>query len=702
MENLGFKANIAQNSLIIFSSKIIVAFLLFLSGVILAREFGPEGKGIYDLFRSIIALTVACGAFGIGTASIYLLNRKKREFTQLFSNSLILGIFWGVILASLIYIFFIYFPSLVTGLTKQYILLLLLVIPFTLSHAYLLPFFLAKFQVTKWSILTILHAALIFLGITILVLILNYGISGAIYAIAFSSFFTFLLVLFFLLKLTPFRFHFDRSLFREETKFGLKVYLGDIFTIVNFKLNLFIVNFFLGINNVGYYSIALNLAMILFFISYSFRQTLYPVWSLSEKKEVDKNTPRLARQVLILGTGIALFLFLIGKYFIIFVYGKEFYPSILSFYLILPGAVFMIFASIFFNNFFAQGKPHIASLILFSALIFNILLAVILVPLIGIIGAAIASSLSYFLAAILALSIFSKITNYPIKEMITIRTDDFRLIYDRFYQLFRSKKMLKITPDLTLEKLKSYYEKKALEFSDIINLTFKSSSVHKKFFYSARFNKAMELLEIKPKNKILEIGCGPGYYTKEIASKTSNLVATDLSQNSLNKVKTYNPYKIIDYVCCPAEKLPFADNSFDKILMTEVIEHLLDWDKGLREAQRVLKPGGKMIISTPNKYCYLNLLYHLKITIESPLYGREHIKEFSKKEFKAVLRKYFIIERFCYVNYFPFYLPKFLLNKIGFQKINRAIQNTETLLNKIPIVKNFGFIIIARVTKLKN
>ena len=134
--------NIAKNSLIIFSSKVIVAFLLFLCGVILARKLGPEGKGVYDLFRTIITLTVACGAFGIGTASIYLINRKKRELSQLFSNSLIFGTFWGIILATLIYLFFLLFPSLVTGLSKNYILLVFLIIPPTLLHTYLLPFFL--------------------------------------------------------------------------------------------------------------------------------------------------------------------------------------------------------------------------------------------------------------------------------------------------------------------------------------------------------------------------------------------------------------------------------------------------------------------------------------------------------------------------------------------------------------------------------
>jgi len=69
--------NIAKNSLIIFFSKIIISFLFFLGGVVLARIFGPSGKGVYEFFQAIIALVVTCGAFGMGTASIYLIEKKE-------------------------------------------------------------------------------------------------------------------------------------------------------------------------------------------------------------------------------------------------------------------------------------------------------------------------------------------------------------------------------------------------------------------------------------------------------------------------------------------------------------------------------------------------------------------------------------------------------------------------------------------------
>lgn len=690
------KMNIAKNSLIIFCSKAIIAFLVFLPQVILARELGPGAVGLYNLFLAIIGTSILLGNLGIGNASIYLINRKKENPVQLFSNLLIFGIVWGIILAGLFYLISLIFPSLFFGLPKNYIFLALLIIPITLLHNYLLPFFIAKFQISKWAILSILHASLILLGIIISVIILDLGIVGAIYAILFSCILTLLFIFIYVLKLFSLRFHFDKKLFWEEIKFGLSSYLGNVFsgTKINFMLNIFIINIFLGIAKVGYYSVAYSLAAILLFIPFSSQQILYSKWSLSEQDEIDKKTPKLARQLLILGFLATLFLALIGKQFIVLFYGKEFYLSILPFFLILPGIVFITFATIFFNNFFAKGKPYIASFILISALIINILFSIILVPLIGIKGAAISSSVSYFFAALLAVVCFSKITKYPMKEIIKIQSSDLPLLFKK------TGKLLKKTPDLNLKKLKDYYEKKAIEGpKNIIDLTFESPDFYKRIFYSNRVDKIMKLLDIKQEDKILEIGCGLGYYTKQIATITPNLVTTDISQNYLIKAKLYNPYKIIDYVCCSGEELPFADNSFDKVLMSEVIEHLLDWKMGIREVQRVLKPGGKLIIATPNKYSYLNLLYHFRVKTRNQPFEKEHIKEFSRKELEKPLKEYFLVGKFSYVNYFPLFLPQFLLKIMNFQKIKKTIQKIEGFFEKIPIIREAGFIIVVFVVK---
>ncbi|PIR72399.1 MAG: hypothetical protein COU42_01470 [Candidatus Nealsonbacteria bacterium CG10_big_fil_rev_8_21_14_0_10_36_24] len=696
--------NIARNGLIIFCSKVIIAVLLFLPQIILARKLGPDGLGVYNLFLTISGISLLLGNLGVGNASIYLMNKKKESPVQLFSNSLIFGVLWGIILSGLFYLIYLVFPSLVSGLSKGYVFLAILVIPIILLYNYLLPFLLAKFQIFKWSFFSILYAGLILLGVVILVEVFDFGTTGAIYAVVFSCVFSLCVVFIYLLKLFSLKLHFDKNLFGKEIRFGISSYLGDVFNgkKINFMLNLFIINIFLGMTDVGYYSVAFSITTILFFIPYSFQQILYSAWSLSSEEEIDKKTPEVGRQILILGFLSAIFFALIGKYFIILFYGKEFYPSIVPFFLILPGFIFITFASVFFNNFFAKGKPYIASCILICAITINIFLNLLLIPMIGIKGAAISVSISYFIVAVLAILFFAKTAKIPFKKIIKIQWSDFKPLFNEFERLFKGPgRLLTEIPDLNLKKLKDYYEKKAINGPNVIEQTFKSSKFYKRIFYSNRVDKVMEMLDIEPQDKILELACGEGYYTRQIAAVTLNLIATDISQHYLDKSKSYNPYKIIDYACCPVEELPFADNSFDKILMSEVIEHLLDWRSGIKEIKRVLKPGGKLIITTPNKYSYLNLLCHLRARIRNRPFDEEHIKEFSRKELEKSLEKYFNIEKFSYTNYFPVFLPKFLLKIIKFQRTKKIIQKIEGFFEKIPVVREAGLIIIIRVVKPK-
>ena len=252
--------NIAKNSIIIFCSKILVAFLLFLTQIILARKIGPDGVGVYNLFLAIAGISLLLGNLGIGNASIYLMNKEKKNPAQLFSNSLIFGTIWGIILAGLFYLIYLVFPSLVSGLPKNYIFLALLILPVILLYNYLLPFLLAKFQIFKWSIFSILYATLILLGTVVLVVFLNFGVRGAIYAVIFSCISCLLLLFIYLVKIFSLRLYFDMNLFRKEIQFGISSYLGDVFNgkTINFILGVFIINIFLGVANVGYYSVAFS------------------------------------------------------------------------------------------------------------------------------------------------------------------------------------------------------------------------------------------------------------------------------------------------------------------------------------------------------------------------------------------------------------------------------------------------------------
>lgn len=102
---------------------------------------------------------------------------------------------------------------------------------------------------------------------------------------------------------------------------------------------------------------------------------------------------------------------------------------------------------------------------------------------------------------------------------------------------------------------------------------------------------------------ILDLGCGDGSLTYLIAKKggivtgvDNNELGIEFAKENLKNTKNYEKLKY-DFVVASAYELPFPDKSFDIIACCEVIEHVQDPEKLIREAHRVLKPSGKFILS---------------------------------------------------------------------------------------------------------
>lgn len=104
-------------------------------------------------------------------------------------------------------------------------------------------------------------------------------------------------------------------------------------------------------------------------------------------------------------------------------------------------------------------------------------------------------------------------------------------------------------------------------------------------------------------DRILDLGCGDGFYLYLLSNLglKLRLVGCDYGDAELNAARRNLKGKRIPlYNGDLMKKLPFKDNYFDKIIMSEVAEHLPNDLKGLREVYRVLKPGGVLCLSVPN------------------------------------------------------------------------------------------------------
>ena len=103
---------------------------------------------------------------------------------------------------------------------------------------------------------------------------------------------------------------------------------------------------------------------------------------------------------------------------------------------------------------------------------------------------------------------------------------------------------------------------------------------------------------------ILDVGCGNARDCIHILKKGGRIIGVDLSSRMIDEARRELENHFLGWFelrVGDATNLEFSDAYFDKVIASEVIEHIPDWKKSLSEMLRVLKPNGELIISTPNK-----------------------------------------------------------------------------------------------------
>lgn len=119
--------------------------------------------------------------------------------------------------------------------------------------------------------------------------------------------------------------------------------------------------------------------------------------------------------------------------------------------------------------------------------------------------------------------------------------------------------------------------------------------------YRRRVRTVFEWLEPQDGDRILDGGCGRGFYLNFIRRACdAHLVGVDITHAYLRVARHVLAEKRIALINASLHALPFPDDTFDKIILSEILEHLADDVAGLREAARVLRPGGLVAITTPN------------------------------------------------------------------------------------------------------
>ncbi len=404
-----------QRVLANFGAQVLSAALLLANSVLVARVLGTEGKGLVALTAQTTTLLMMVLSLGVGYAHAYLIGSRRFDPAALLGNALGLTLLQSV-LAGLVVIG-LHVGGMLPTLSPALLIVAWLGLPVQLLIAYASGILQGQQRIVTLSVLQVLQSAAM-LGLGVLLLLgLRLGVMGGALAVLLAWGLTLgLLVVLLRRSGVCWRLAWQPQALRVTLDYGLRGYVGSLLQYFNYRLDTFLVNYFIGAAQVGLYSVAVGLAELLWYLPHAVGFVILPKAAGSDARSMNTFTPRVFLITLGLtalgGAGLAL----VGPWLIRWLYSPAFsgaYPALLW---LLPGVVLLGAGKVLTNEIAGRGFPHYNSISSGVALIATVALDLVLIPRAGIVGAAQASTVSYTLGFVLALIFYRRVSRLALRS----------------------------------------------------------------------------------------------------------------------------------------------------------------------------------------------------------------------------------------------------------------------------------------------
>ncbi|MBF90968.1 MAG: hypothetical protein CMP75_04320 [Flavobacteriales bacterium] len=433
------KKSVVYNSILTVIRHLLGSLIGVVAIIIIARVLGKEGQGEYTLAILLPTILYTMLNGGISTATVYFLGQRKYNLEEVYSTNFISSL--ALSLVSFIvglFIVFFYKDFFFKGIPQQLLLYSMLVLPLLYLQKNLQTIFQAKEDFERFNFIVILNQFGLLLFSVLFVWGLELGVLGAVLSFGFSQ----LLMLFVSVRLLrkeyslfiPKSFSYDYL--KEGFLYGIKGHVSNVLSFVNYRIDMFLLAFFLDNIAVGVYSIAVTLVERVWLVSHAVSSVLFArVANLSSDEERNKFTSIASRNTLFITALTGLVLLILGKWIVLILFGLEYESSVKPFLWMLPGVVLFSLGRIIANDFSGRGRPEINTYVALAVAATNLGLNFILIPIFGIIGAAMATSASYMLDAVLKSVIFALQNKVSFLDLVLIKGNDLLLYKTKWLEL---------------------------------------------------------------------------------------------------------------------------------------------------------------------------------------------------------------------------------------------------------------------------
>ena len=425
-----------------FITKLVVSGIAFLIFLCIPKLLGPELFGIFSFQSAFVGLLIPLSSLGFGSGIVYLISSNKYKVNEVSSTILRLAFLLAILNGALVSILygFGFLQSFVTSMSVIQMLCFSLAI-FCQSISFLLGRLF--YGNSDFKILNTIEISISLLNPIVLIALFFLLETADPNFLYFSILIASLIGL--LLHAYYARSFWNSAKYNKEfvhaaNSYGLQSWPGDLSVRANLRMDQLVLISFSSASALGVYNIAVKLVELVWLIPDAIGPVLFNRIAKQEQSiESLVLIARLHRLLLSFSLVFLILLALISYYVIIpFFLGTDYIALMIPFVLLIPGSLFLISSKIFTKLFSATGQVKWTSQISIIGALVSIVGYFLLIPIWGMQGAAIASTIGYFCLAAAGWILLVK--NYPIHlfDFFDIRLDDWIWLFSNFKHWYRS------------------------------------------------------------------------------------------------------------------------------------------------------------------------------------------------------------------------------------------------------------------------
>ena len=416
-----YEMKLLRNTAVTMAARLFTMAVHVGIGVLIARMLGPAGRGQLGAVLLVPMTLVGLLHMGFSSSNSVFMGNYPERREQIVSHSIWLALVVGVAAAAILAAVRLWGPRLpgVFGeVDEASYLLALLLLPLGLLNLLLKCALWGANHVGRANLAMTLRVVLYGALVVVFGPWLGLGVFGIVLATLVAALLMLVLLIVSLRRICRVRLRtFDRAFFCKSLGFGVRFWLVGTANMLMLRIDQWMIALMLGDVHLGLYAMAVGIAEKLWTMPSAVSGVVLPHLTNTSKDRV-LTTQRAYRNLMAFSAPFYLVLALAGPALIGVLYGQRFAGAALPFLLLLPGTYFMGGSRLMMTYLSAEEKPKRAIYVGWAALVANVALNVALIPVLGIAGAAVASTISYCGAACMWIWAFKRESDSPLKELL--------------------------------------------------------------------------------------------------------------------------------------------------------------------------------------------------------------------------------------------------------------------------------------------